>query len=187
MSVAGDFAQCTDLVGVFCSFETVYKSQTGEKRDGSEDAETAVDQTPERRDATERPGDQSEWNDRDAGDYAELENPLVADGVAQWADERDCNNEMGEGEPVGSIGKEWVAKAVIAEGVMDFCNPKDDLVGKNRVGSEEGGQPSSFMFERKGGEAAEDQAENEERQPEANQTEELRSGFERRCHFSNRS
>ena len=130
MSVAGDFAQCTDLVGVFCPFEAVYKSQTGEKRDGSEDAETAVDQTPERRDATERPGDQSEWNDRDAGDYAELENPLVADGVAQWADERDCNNEMGEGEPVGSIGKQWVAKAVIAEGVMDFCNPKTISLGR---------------------------------------------------------
>jgi hypothetical protein len=34
-------------VGVFYSFETVDKAHTGEKRDGSEDAETAVDQTPE--------------------------------------------------------------------------------------------------------------------------------------------
>jgi hypothetical protein len=180
--VAGDLAQCTDLVGVFYPFETIYKAQTAEKRDDSEDAETAVDQTPEQGDATERTGDQSEGNDRDAGDYAELKNPLVADGVAQGAEERDCKNEMGEGEPVGSIGEKWVAKAVIVEGVMDSCNPKDDLVGKNRMGGEEGRKPSSFMFERKGGKAAEDQAEDEQGQPEANGAEELRSGFERRCH-----
>jgi hypothetical protein len=136
--VTGDLAQRTDLVGVFYPLESVYKPQTGEEREGSEDAETAVDETPEQRDATERAGDQSKGNDRDAGDYAELKNPLVADGVAQWADERDCKNKMGEGEPVGAIGEEWVAKAVIAEGVVDFCNPKDDLVGKNRMGSEEG-------------------------------------------------
>ena len=80
--MAGDLAQCTDLVGVFYPFETAYKTQAGKKRDGSEGAETAVDQTPEQRDATERAGDQSEGNDRDAGDYAELKNPLVADGVA---------------------------------------------------------------------------------------------------------
>jgi hypothetical protein len=169
-------------VGVFYPFETIYKAQTAEKRDDSEDAETAVDQTPEQGDATERTGDQSKGNDRDAGDYAELKNPLVADGVAQGAEERDCKNEMGEGEPVGSIGEKWVAKAVIVEGVMDSCNPKDDLVGKNRMGGEEGRKPSSFMFERKGGKAAEDQAEDEQGQPEANGAEELRSGFERRCH-----
>ena len=136
--MAGDLAQCTDLVGVFYPFETIYKGQTGEERQDSEDAETAVDQAPEQGDATERAGDQSEGNDRDAGDYAELKNPLVADGVAQRAEERDRKNKMGEGEPVGSIGEKWVAKAVIEEGVMDSCNPKDDLARKNRMGGEEG-------------------------------------------------
>jgi hypothetical protein len=136
--MAGDLAQCTDLVGLFYPFETVYETQTGENGDGPEDAETAVDETPEQRDATERAGDQSEGNDRDAGDYAELKNPLVADGVAQGPNERDGKNKMGEGEPVGSIGEEWIAKAVIVEGVMDSCNPKDDLVGNERMGSEEG-------------------------------------------------
>ena len=180
--MAGDLAQCTDLVGIFRLLETVDETQTDEKRDGSEDAETAVNETPEQRDATERAGDESEGNDRDAGDYAELKNPPVADGVAQGADERDCKNKMGEGKPVGSIGEERVAKGVIVEGVMDCGKPKDDLVGNNRMGSEEGRKPSGFMFERKGGESAEDQAEDEQRQPEANGAEELRSGFERRCH-----
>jgi hypothetical protein len=136
--MAGDLAQCADLVAMFYPFETVYETQTGENWDGPEDAETAVDETPEQRDATERAGDQSEGNDSDAGDYAELKNPLVADGVAQGADERDCKNKMSEGEPVGSIGEEWIAKAVVVEGVMDSCNPKDDLVGNDRMGSEEG-------------------------------------------------
>jgi hypothetical protein len=180
--MAGDLAQCTDLMGIFCPFETVDETQTDEKRDGSEDAETAVNETPEQRDVTERAGDESEGNDRDAGDDAELKNPPVADGVAHGTDERDCKNKMGEGKPVGPIGEERVAKGVIVEGVMDSCNPKDDLVGNNRMGSEEGRQPSGFMFERKGGEAAEDQAEDEEGQPEANGAEELRSGFKRRCH-----
>ena len=79
--MAGDLAQCTDLVGVFYPFETAYKAQTGKKRDGSEDAETAVDGTPEGRNAADWAGDEGERNDADAGDYAELEHPFVADRI----------------------------------------------------------------------------------------------------------
>jgi hypothetical protein len=54
--------------------------EADEKGDGSEDAEAAVDETPSERNAQDRAGDDGEGNDRDAGDDAELEDPLVADG-----------------------------------------------------------------------------------------------------------
>ena len=63
--------------------------ETDEKGDGSEDAEAAVDETPGEGDASEWSGDESERNDCDAGDDAELKDPLVADGVAQGAEEGD--------------------------------------------------------------------------------------------------
>ena len=50
-----------------------------------------------------------------------------------------------------------------------------------------GCEPRGFVFERKGGEAAEQEAEDEEEEPEANGAEKLRSGFERGCHVGNRS
>ena len=128
--MAGDLAQCTDLVGIFRLLETVDETQTDEKRDGSEDAETAVNETPEQRDATERAGDESEGNDRDAGDYAELKHPSVAHWVSQWPEKGDGENEMGEGKPVGAIGEEGIAEAGIAEGIAHFRDPKMIGVGK---------------------------------------------------------
>ena len=56
--------------------------EADEKGDGSEDAEAAVDGTPEGWDAADWAGDEGEGNDGDARDYAELEHPLVADGIA---------------------------------------------------------------------------------------------------------
>jgi hypothetical protein len=131
--------------------ETLYEAEADEERDSSKDAEAAVDETPERRDAAERSGDEGEGKDAGAGDYAELKHPFVADRVAQWAEEDDGQDEVGEGEPVGSISEEGVAKAGVAEGVVDSCDPKDDWVGKDRVGVEVGCEPTGFTFEREGG------------------------------------
>lgn len=41
---------------------------------------------------------------------------------------------MREGEPVGSVGEEGIAEAGVVEGIVDFCDPRDDCVGKNRMG-----------------------------------------------------
>jgi len=68
-----------DLLKLFQSLDAV---ETDEKWDGSEDSKAAVDETPGERNASDRAGDEGEGNDCDAGDDAELENPLVADGVA---------------------------------------------------------------------------------------------------------
>jgi hypothetical protein len=56
--------------------------EADEKGDRSEDAEAAVDDTPEGRDAAEWAGDQGERDHGEASDHAELEHPFVADGIA---------------------------------------------------------------------------------------------------------
>ena len=56
--------------------------EADEKRDGTEDAEATVDQTPGEGNASELAGEEGEGNDGDAGDHAKLEDPLVADGIA---------------------------------------------------------------------------------------------------------
>lgn len=75
---------------------------------------------------------------------------------------------MGEGEPIGPVGKEWIVDAISVQGIMDPCDPKDDRVRKDGMGAEERCQPSSFMLKGKGSKAAEDEAEDEEREPDTN-------------------
>ena len=69
--------------------------------------------TPGEGDASDGTGDQGERNDRDAGDQAELEDPFVADGVAQGAEKGNGEDKVRKGEPVGSVGEEWVSDAVV--------------------------------------------------------------------------
>lgn len=49
--------QLSDLTSLLYPLETVYKIETEEQGDGSENAEAAVNETPEWRNATERAGD----------------------------------------------------------------------------------------------------------------------------------
>ena len=89
---------------------------------------------------------------------------------------------MGEAEPVGSVGEEWVVEVGVKESGMDSCNPKNDRVWKDGIGVEEGCQPAGFLLEGEGGEAAEDEAKDEEGEPEADGAEELRLSLELGCH-----
>ena len=87
--------------------------EADEKGDGSENAEAAVDEAPGQGDASDGAGDKGERNDRDAGDQAELEDPLVADRVAKGSDKGNSEDKVREGEPVGSVGEKWVSDAVV--------------------------------------------------------------------------
>lgn len=49
--------QLSGLTNLLYPLETFYETETEEQRDSSEDAEAAVDETPEQRNATERAGD----------------------------------------------------------------------------------------------------------------------------------
>ena len=99
--------------------------EADEEGDGSEDAEAAVDETPGEWDVTELAGDESEGDDGDAGDDAELDYPLVADGIAQRAEEGDGEDEVREGEPVCAVGEEGVAETGLLQSVVDLIDPKD--------------------------------------------------------------
>ena len=54
--------------------------------------------------------------------------PLVADGVAQRAEEGYGEDQVGEGEPVGAVGEERVANAVIVQRLVDTDEPESDAL-----------------------------------------------------------
>lgn len=138
-----------------------YAVEADEKRDGSEDAEAAVDETPGEGNAADWAGDEGEGNDRDAGDDAELEDPLVADGVAQGAEEGDGEDKVREGQPVGSVGEEWVVHVVGLERRVNPVEPEGQVIGQHRISPNKIGQPASFLFEGESGDAADDQSRDE--------------------------
>ena len=116
-----------DLLKLLEVFDPV---EADEKGDGSEDAEAAVDETPGEGDSSGLAGDEGEGNDRDAGDDAELEDPLVADRVAQGAEKGNGEDEVSEGQPVGSVGEEWVVDAVGMERDVNAIKPEGELTGQ---------------------------------------------------------
>lgn len=111
--------------------------EADEEGDGSEDAEAGVDETPGERDAAHRAGDEGERKHADAGDDSELQDPFVADGVDEWADEGDCEDEVGEGQPVSAVGEEWCADAVVEQSLVDAVDPEDNALRQDRMGGEE--------------------------------------------------
>lgn len=147
-----------DLLKTLQVFDSV---EADEERDGPEDPEAAVDKTPGQGDASELARDKGEGNDRDAGDDTELEHPLVADGVAYGAEESNGKDKVREAQPVGSIGEKWVVDAVSVDCRVNLVKPECDVIGKHRILSSNFSQPSSFLIEREGGDAAEDQSSDE--------------------------
>ena len=119
-----------DLLKTFQVFDSV---EADEKRDGPEDPEAAVDETPGQGDASELARDKGKRNDRDAGDDAELEDPLVADGITPRAEECDGEDQVREGQPVGSIGEKWVVDAVGVDRRVNPLKPECDVVGQHRI------------------------------------------------------
>ena len=157
--------------------EVLDAAEADEKGDGSEDAEAAVDETPGEGNASERAGDEGEGNDCDAGDDAELKDPLVADGVAQGAEEGNGEDKVREGQPVGSVGEERVVEAGVEESGVNPFKPECNVAGQHRISLNKISQPAGFLFEREGGDAAENQSGDEERKPDANGTKQLRFAF----------
>jgi hypothetical protein len=52
------------------------------------------------------PEDERPGRDEGAGQHAEAVEPAVPDGIAQRADEGECDHEMAEGQPIGSVEHE---------------------------------------------------------------------------------
>lgn len=79
--------------------------------DAPEDSETAVDQPPGERDASNLPGDERQRDDPGTGDETEGDHPLVAHRIDKGTDERSSNREVREGEPIGAVSKKRIAGA----------------------------------------------------------------------------
>lgn len=140
------------------------------QEDGSaDDAEAAVDEAPPGRDAADGAGDQREKEDAGGADEAEGDDPFVADRVEVWADEEDRDDDVGEGQPVGAVGEEGITGVGVGEGVVDAEEPG---VEGGRVLLEvemrgDADEEVELVLEREGGDAAEEEAEDDDREPDA--------------------
>ena len=110
--------------------EAADSAEADEKGNDSEYAKAAVNETPERGNAAEWTGDESQGNDGDAGDHAKLKYPLVADRIKEGPEEGDGEHEVGEGQPVRTVGEERVVDAVVVERSVDPVEPKGDMARK---------------------------------------------------------
>lgn len=128
--------------------------------DDAEDSEAAIDQTPVWRYTADWPSDEREGDYAGAGDYAELEYPFIPDGVNERTYKSDGDDDMGEGEPVSSIGHERVRLVGVDNTVVDAAEPcmERGLAGRCRYRGhmEDAVECGSLAFEREGRDAAED-------------------------------
>lgn len=149
--------------------EATYVVKADEERDGSEDAEAGVDEAPCKRNAADGAGDEGEWKDADTSDHSELEHPLVAHGIDPGAEERYGENKVGEGEPVCAVGKAGIADAGVGDGCVYAGDPGEEGGGVLREVETccEVEEVGCFRLEREGGDAAEDEADHEDCEPEA--------------------
>jgi hypothetical protein len=145
--------------------------ETDEERDDADEPKAAVDETPVWRDVADGSGDESEGDDAGTGNNAELEYPLVADWVDEGTDERDGNDEVGESEPVRSIGHEAVGPVGLDDSIVNAAEPgiEGEFAGgwRHWGDSEYPVQEGGFGLEGKGSDATEDESNNEEDEPDA--------------------
>jgi hypothetical protein len=150
--------------------------EADEERDDADDAEAAVDETPVWRNAANGSGNEGEGDDSSAGDDAELEYPPVAERVDERTDERNGNDEVGEGQPVRAIGHEGVSLVGLHDAIVNAAEPgmKGGLAGGwGHWGDvEDSVQGGGFGLERKGSDAAEGQSGYEQDEPEADSADE---------------
>lgn len=133
----------------------------------ADNAEAAIDEAPVERDAADGACDECEKEDAGRVDESPRDDPLVADGIEPWADEGDGDDDVGEGEPVGAVGEEWIAGVGVGEGVVDAEKPVVEsgcVFGEVEV-SGEADDEVELVLEREGRDAAEEEAEDDDREP----------------------
>ena len=89
-------------------FEFDDKPSAQHKRYNSKHSETRIDEAPCDWDAADMSSNEGERDHTPAGNQAEGDDPLVTNGVDEWAEECNGNNKMSKREPVSPIGKEGI-------------------------------------------------------------------------------
>ena len=141
------------------------------ERDDADDSEGAIEEAPPEGDAADTAKDEGVGNDEKAGDDAEIDNPEVADGIAERADKSDGDDEMAEGEPVGAVEKEGIAGVAIEDAGVDGLDPFADC-GRELEAMDKAMEEIQLADERDGGGAADDEADDDDGEPEADAEEE---------------
>jgi hypothetical protein len=150
-------------------------AEADEEGDDADDAEATVDKAPPGRDSAERAGDQGEGQNAEAGDYAEYQYPLVANGIAERAEECDRDDDVGECQPVGAVGHEGVIAVGVYDAVMHATQPGMEsgfATDRCRGNAEDVIEDCSFALQREGGEPAEQQANDKKGKPDADPAQE---------------
>ena len=86
----------------------------------AEEAERTVDQTPPEGDSTNGTADECEREDECGHPDPDMENSLVADGIAIRESEEERDHEVCEGEPVRAVGDEGIVGVGDIEAFADF-------------------------------------------------------------------
>ena len=141
------------------------------ERDEAGYSEGAIDEAPPDGDAADFAEDEGVRNDEEAGDDAEIDDPEVADGIPEGADESDGDDEMAEGEPVSAVEHEGIAGVGVEDAGVNGLDPFADGGWKFEA-MNEAMEEVQFADERDGGGAADEEAEDNDDEPEADAKEE---------------
>lgn len=146
-------------------FQLLGVSEHNEKRNASENPERTIDQLPVERNTADGPGNERQREHRQAGHNTETDDPDVLHGVDERADESGGDDQMGEGQPICSVGEKRVIGVAVHHRIAAGVYPLTEARGM--VG-EPVGQPVEFCFERESGGTRQHQTDHKKAQPNAN-------------------
>ena len=153
------------------SLELSDVAQADKERHDADDAEAAIDESPIKRDASDGSGDERQGQHAGACDHSENDHPFVAYRVDERTKEGHGDGEVSEGEPIGAVSHEGVIAIRVHDSLVHAAQP--DV--KSGFGAGKGGwgyaedpvQRSGFVFQGEGGDATEDEADDEDGEPDS--------------------
>jgi hypothetical protein len=136
-----------------------------EEAEAAENAKATVDEAPIEGYAADGTGNEREQGDARAGDKSEGKEELIADRVDPRANEGNTDDEVREGEPVCSVGKERIVGVRISEREVDTVEPGVELWGvlSQVEVSSNAGDEGELVLEREGCDAAKEETEDDDR------------------------
>lgn len=156
------------------SLDSKYGTPANQQWNTPKNSKAAINETPGKRDAPDRAGDESKGDNSGTGNQAERDHPLIANGIDVGANECDGDDEVSKCEPIGAVGEERIAAIGSRDAFIDAFDPGENL-GEfgNRSKpprAKEGNKPTELRLEGEGCNATENEADDEDSQPEANAT-----------------
>src|ERR1017187_839241 len=98
------------------------------KWDDAKHAERTVDQSPTNGYLANGSANQRQRNHEHTGNDTSLQNPNVAHGVNECANEENSNDEVCESQPVGAVSQPRIPGVTLPEAVSDGENPAVEAV-----------------------------------------------------------